>query len=31
MAEQILTSRLAGAKSDPLIDSAIRQLGSKLQ
>ena len=31
MAEQILTSRLAGAKTDPLIDTAIRQLGSKLQ
>jgi F-type H+-transporting ATPase subunit b len=31
MAEQILTKRLAGAKSDPLIDTAIRQLAGKLQ
>ena len=31
MAEQILTTRLAGAKSDPLIDTAIRQLAGKLQ
>ncbi len=31
MAEQVLTARLRGAKSDPLVDSAIRQLGSKLQ
>jgi len=31
MAEQILTSRLVGAKTDPLIDTAIRQLGGKLQ
>ncbi len=31
MAEQILTKRLAGAKTDPLIDSAIRQMAGKLQ
>jgi F-type H+-transporting ATPase subunit b len=31
VAEQVLVSRLAGAKSDPLIDLAISQLGSKLQ
>jgi len=31
MAEQILTNRLAGAKTDPLIDTAIRQLAGKLQ
>ncbi len=31
VAEQVLVSRLAGAKSDPLIDQAIGQLGSKLQ
>lgn len=31
MAEQILTKRLAGAKTDPLIDTAIRQLAGKLQ
>ena len=31
MAEQVLTSRLAGAKSDPLIDAAISQMGAKLQ
>lgn len=31
MAEQILTRRLAGAKSDPLIDSGIGQLAGKLQ
>jgi F-type H+-transporting ATPase subunit b len=31
MAEQILTRRLAGAKTDPLIDSAIRQMAGKLQ
>jgi F-type H+-transporting ATPase subunit b len=31
MAEQILTKRIAGAKSDPLIDSAIRQMAGKLQ
>jgi len=31
MAEQVLSARLVGAKSDPLVDSAIRQLGGKLQ
>jgi F-type H+-transporting ATPase subunit b len=31
MAEQILTKRLTGAKTDPLIDSAIRQMAGKLQ
>ncbi|MBL8773877.1 MAG: ATP F0F1 synthase subunit B [Phenylobacterium sp.] len=31
MAEQVLTTRLAGAKSDPLIDKAIGQLAGKLQ
>ena len=31
MAEQVLTRRLAGAKSDPLIDKAIGQLAGKLQ
>lgn len=31
MAEQVLTRRLAGAKSDPLIDAAIGQLAGKLQ
>lgn len=31
MAEQVLTQRLAGAKSDPLIDKAIGQLAGKLQ
>jgi len=31
MAEQVLTRRLAGAKTDPLIDTAIAQLGAKLQ
>ena len=30
MAEQVLTARLAGAKSDPLIDAAIGQLAGKL-
>ena len=29
MAEQVLTTRLAGAKSDPLIDQALGQLGSQ--
>lgn len=29
--EQVLVSRLAGAKTDPLVDQAISQLGSKLQ
>ncbi len=31
MAEQVLTQRLAGSKSDPLIDRAIGQLAGKLQ
>lgn len=31
MAEKVLQSRLAGTKTDPLVDQAIRQLGSKLQ
>ncbi len=31
MAEKVLTARIAGAKSDPLIDSAIGQLAGKLQ
>ena len=31
MAEQILTGRLAGAKTDPLIDTAIGQMARKLQ
>jgi F-type H+-transporting ATPase subunit b len=31
MAEQVLTARLAGAKSDPLVDAAIGQLAGKLQ
>jgi F-type H+-transporting ATPase subunit b len=31
MAEQILAKRLAGAKTDPLIDGAIRQMAGKLQ
>jgi F-type H+-transporting ATPase subunit b len=31
LAEQVLTARLAGAKSDPLIDKAIGQLAGKLQ
>jgi F-type H+-transporting ATPase subunit b len=31
MAEQVLTARLAGATSDPLIDAGIRQLSGKLQ
>jgi len=32
LAEQVLTTRLAGAKSDPLVDGALRQLAStKLQ
>lgn len=30
-AEVVLTKRLAGAASDPLVDKAIAQLGSKLQ
>ena len=31
MAEQVLATRIAGAKSDPLIDAAIGQLAGKLQ
>jgi F-type H+-transporting ATPase subunit b len=31
MAEQILGQRLVGAKSDPLIDTAISQMAGKLQ
>jgi F-type H+-transporting ATPase subunit b len=31
MAEQVLAARLAGAKSDPLVDAAIGQLAGKLQ
>jgi F-type H+-transporting ATPase subunit b len=31
MAEQVLIGRLAGAKTDPLIDTAIGQLAGKLQ
>ena len=31
MAEQVLAARLAGAKSDPLVDGALGQLASKLQ
>jgi|SRR6185312_12545685 len=31
MAEQVLAARIAGAKSDPLIDAAIGQLAGKLQ
>ena len=31
MAEQVLAARIAGAKSDPLIDKAIGQLAGKLQ
>jgi F-type H+-transporting ATPase subunit b len=31
MAEQVLAARLAGAKSDPLVDRAIAQLAGKLQ
>lgn len=30
-AEVVLTKRLAGAKSDPLVDGAIAQIASKLQ
>jgi F-type H+-transporting ATPase subunit b len=30
-AERMLTQRLSGVKSDPLVDAAIGQLGSKLQ
>jgi len=31
MAERVLVQRLAGAKSDPLVDKAIGQLAGKLQ
>ena len=31
LAEQVLSARIAGAKSDPLIDAAISQLAGKLQ
>ncbi len=31
MAEQVLAARIAGAKSDPLIDVAIGQMSGKLQ
>jgi F-type H+-transporting ATPase subunit b len=31
MAERVLTQRIAGATSDPLVDVAIRQLAGKLQ
>ncbi len=31
MAEQVLAARIAGAKSDPLIDAAIGQMSGKLQ
>lgn len=31
MAEDVLVKRLSGAKSDPLVDAAIGQLGAKLQ
>ena len=31
MAEQVLASRISGAKSDPLIDRALGQLAGKLQ
>jgi len=31
IAERVLTQRIAGAKSDPLIDKAIGQLAGKLQ
>jgi len=31
MAEQLLSARIAGAKSDPLVDNAIGQMASKLQ
>jgi F-type H+-transporting ATPase subunit b len=31
MAEDVLKTRIAGAKSDPLIDQALGQLSSKLQ
>lgn len=31
LAEQVLVARIAGAKSDPLIDAAIGQMAGKLQ
>jgi F-type H+-transporting ATPase subunit b len=31
IAERVLTARIAGAKSDPLVDAAIRQMAGKLQ
>ena len=31
MAEQVLATRIAGAKSDPLVDAAIKTMGVKLQ
>jgi F-type H+-transporting ATPase subunit b len=31
LAEQVLVTRLAGTKSDPLVDQAISQMGAKLQ
>jgi F-type H+-transporting ATPase subunit b len=31
MAEQVLAARIAGAKSDPLVDAAIGQMAGKLQ
>jgi F-type H+-transporting ATPase subunit b len=31
MAEQVLSARIAGAKTDPLIDAALGQLAGKLQ
>ena len=31
MAEQVLAARIAGAKTDPLIDGAIKQMAGKLQ
>ena len=31
LAEQVLAARVAGAKSDPLIDAAVSQIASKLQ
>lgn len=31
MAEQVLVARLAGSKSDPLVDAGIQQLAGKLQ
>jgi F-type H+-transporting ATPase subunit b len=31
LAEQVLAARLSGAKTDPLVDAAIGQVGTKLQ